>query len=352
MAFETEFRIGERKVGPGHPSYIIAEAGSNHDKNMDTAKELIDAALRSGSDAVKFQSFTADRIAADTSHPIAKLNDEFGQYGDTLRSFYAKAELPPGWIKELFAYAREKGITPMSTPFDEYAVDELVELGMKAIKIASFELVHLPLLKHCAQTGLPMILSTGMATLGEIEEALETVEKAGGTEVALLHCNIEYPPAMEDIELRAINTMRNAFGVPIGFSDHTRGTHIPVAATALGACVLEKHFTLDRSLKGPDHGFALEEDELTTMVTSVREVEKALGRGRKGPVAAEQKHRSRGRRSLFAAKPIPSGTKLSADMLTVLRPGIGLHPRHLDTLIGHTVRQDLQAYDPITWECV
>ncbi len=345
-------RIGPRLVGAGAPCYVIAEAGSNHDRDMEVARRMIDVAADAGADAVKFQSFTASRIAADTKHPIATLRDRFGAYGGTLRTFYANAELPAGWIRELFAYARERGVTPLSTPFDEHAVDELVELGIEVLKIASFELVHLPLLRHCAGTGLPIILSTGMATLGEIEEALETIHAAGGGPVALLHCNIEYPPRMEDVELRAMETMRVAFRRPVGFSDHTDGYDIPIAAVALGADVIEKHFTLDRSGRGPDHGFAIEPDELTAMIWALRRVESALGRGRKGPVEAEAKHRERGRRSLFAREAIPAGTRIEAEMLDVLRPGIGLHPRYAEHLVGRRLARDLEAQEPITWDAV
>ena len=346
------FRIGPRHVGPGHPCYVIAEAGSNHNRDMDVARRMIDAAAESGADAVKFQSFTASRIAANTSHPVAQIKGKFEKHGATLHELYRRAELPEGWIAELFDYAKERGITPLSTPFDEYAVDELVRLGMPVIKIASFELVHLPLLRHCAQSGLPLILSTGMATMGEIEEALETVQAAGATDVAVLHCNIEYPPNMPDVELRAIETMRGAFDCPVGFSDHTRGIHIPVAAVALGACVIEKHYTLDRSMKGPDHDFALEPGELTDMVSAIHEVEQALGTGRKAPVEAEAVHRRRGRRSLFAAVDIPAGTRIDPDMLAVLRPGVGLHPRYLDVIVGRMATRDIKAHEPLSWDDV
>lgn len=349
MTFRPLLDLPGRHIGPGQPCFVIAEAGSNHGKSLATAIALIDAAADAGADAVKFQSFTADQIAADTSHPIARLRDRFGEFGATLRQFYANAELPAGWVRDLFAYARERGIRPMSTPFDERSVDELVGLGMEAIKIASFELVHLPLLRHAASTGLPLILSTGMANLGEIEEALEVVSAAGATQVALLHCNIEYPPAFDDIELRAIETMRQAFSVPVGFSDHTTGIHIPVAAVALGACVIEKHYTLSRAGDGPDHGFALEPAELASMVSAIRDVERSLGSGRKRRVAAEEIHHQRGRRSLFAARDIPAGTVITRDMISVLRPGVGLHPRYLDHIVGRTAREAIASQSPLEW---
>lgn len=342
--------IGAQEVGTGKPCYVIAEAGSNHNRDMEVARQMIDAAVDSGADAVKFQSFTADRIAAATSHPVAQLGDRFSKHGATLHELYKRAELPQGWIAELFDYAKERGITPMSTPFDEGAVDELVRLGMSAIKIASFELVHLPLIRHCAQTGLPMILSTGMASLGEIEEALEAVYVAGGNNVALLHCNIEYPPRMVDVELRAMDTMRRAFGVPVGFSDHTRGIHVPVAAVTLGACIIEKHYTLGRDMKGPDHSFALEPEELKAMCTAIHEVEEALGRGRKGTVEAERVHKERGRRSLFSTQDIPAGQTITKEMVAVLRPGVGLHPRYLEVVVGRTASQFIPANEPLSWE--
>lgn len=341
--------IGRRVIGVGEPCFIIAEAGSNHDRKLNQAKELIDAAAAAGADAVKFQTFTAEKIAARTRADIARI--DFGG-AKSLFELYQNLELPQEWQRELSAYCRDKGIMFLSTPFDEEAVDQLDELGVEAFKIASFELVHLALLRHTARKGKPIILSTGMANLGEIEDALEAIYHEGNEQVILLHCAINYPPRFESVNLQAMETMRRAFQVPVGYSDHTLGLSVPIAAVALGANVIEKHFTIDKTLPGPDHSFALSPAELKEMVRAIHDTEAAIGSPIKGMAPTELLHYLRGRRSLFAVVDIPAGTRIKADMIGILRPGIGLAPKFLDVVVGRPARRNIGAYQPITWDVI
>ena len=342
------FEIAGKKVGGDAPCFIIAEAGSNHDRNFDQALRLIDVAVDAGADAVKFQVFSADEIAAQTANTIVSLDgDQFGAYGKDLHELYKKVELPTEWLPDLKKYADEKGILFTATPFHEGAVDLLEKINVPFYKIASFELVHLPLIRHAAKTGKPIILSTGMATMEEIDEAVAVLKEVGNEEYAFLHCGIGYPPRMEDINLAAMDTMRDHLGCPIGYSDHTLGITIPIAAVARGAKMYEKHYTCDKTLTGPDHHFALGPDELKNMVQAIRDVEKAIGSSLKKPTSSEQLHLQRGRRSLFAKQSIPAGTVLTEDMIAVLRPGIGLKPKYMKDIVGKKAMRDIMVYEPL-----
>ncbi|TDX58933.1 pseudaminic acid synthase [Orenia marismortui] len=344
-------KIQDKLIGEDQPCFIIAEAGSNHDRDLGQAKKLIDVAAEAGVDAVKFQSFTADKIAARTEDDIMKLGDEYDT-ADHLYDLYAKLELPREWQEELRDYAEEKGLIFLSTPFDYDAVDQLDELGIAAFKIASFECIDLPFLKYIAKKGKPIILSTGMANLGEIEESIEAIYNEENQQLALLHCGINYPMPMEDVNLAAMDTMKQAFQVPVGYSDHTLGITVPIAAVARGAKVIEKHYTLSRDLPGPDHKFALEPEELKTMVKGIREAEAAIGSPIKKHVDSEEIHYYRGRRSIFAIKDIEKGMTITEDMVRILRPGIGLKPKYYDLVIGRKASADIKANEPITWENV
>jgi pseudaminic acid synthase len=349
----NKIKIGKRMIGQGEPCFIIAEAGSNHDQKYEQAVKLIETAADAGADAVKFQVFTAGKIAADTNDRTASLkNDKFEAFGGNLHELYKKLEMPRQWLPGLQKVAAERGIIFSATPFDESAVDEMKDLNVPFYKIASFELVHLPLIKYAARTGKPVILSTGMATLKEIDEAVEALTGAGCTEYALLHCGIEYPPRMEDIHLAAMETMRQRYKCPIGYSDHTLGITVPIAAVARGAVIIEKHFTVDKNLPGPDHKFALSPEELKAMVAAIRDTEKAIGRPEKKPVEREMIYLKRGRRSLFAAVDIKKGEKITNSKLAVLRPGIGLMPKYLEEVIGKKAKTDILANEPLTWEKV
>jgi N,N'-diacetyllegionaminate synthase len=346
--FRRSFEIAGRKIGPGEPAYVIAEAGANHNRDLSLAKELIDAAAESRADAVKFQTYTG-ALYSTKAPRFEYLQDE--------RSPSALLEaisLPREWQAELAGYARSRGIEFFSTPFDHEAVDSLAAIGVPAIKIASFEIVDLPLIRHAAATGVPVIVSAGMATYGEIDDALGAIKETGNREVALLRCASLYPAPAEIMNLRAMSTMREAFGVPVGLSDHTTGIAVATGAAALGAELIEKHFTLSRGLEGPDHPFALEPSELQAMVAAVREVEAALGNGRlEGPSEPESGEMYRlARSSLHAATDIPETTAITRDMLTVKRPGYGIKPKYLDLVVGRTARTDIEADDAITWDMV
>ena len=343
--------INYKIIGPNQPTFIIAEAGSNHNRDLNQAKKLIDVAAEAGADAVKFQTFTAEQIAANTSHEIMKLGNEY-EGVPTLYHLYKGLELPREWQKELMEYSEEKGIIFLTTPFDYQAVEEIEKLGIPAYKIASFEIVDLPFLRYVAKKGKPVILSTGMASLGEIEEALEVIYFTGNRQVALLHCGISYPMPLGDVNLAVMDTIHTAFQVPIGYSDHSLGITVPIAAVARGAKIIEKHFTLDKNLKGPDHKFALNPDELKAMVRGIREVERCIGSSVKRLADSEMIHYQRGRRSIFAATDISCGTEIKKEMLAVLRPGVGLHPRYLELVVGRKATTDIKKHEPITWDKV
>lgn len=342
-------RIGDRPVGAGAPVYIIAEAGSNHDRDLDQARRLIDVAAEAGADAVKFQTFRADAIVAETPTRAAYL-DGILPDGLTMSELFAQLELPREWHETLAAHATDRGLDFLSTPFDHEAVDLLDELGVKAFKVATYELWHLPLIRDVASRGKPIICSTGMADMAAVEEAVGVVRETGNEQLILLHCVVNYPPPFAELNLRAIETMRQAFGVPVGWSDHTPGWLAPVVATALGAAVVEKHFTTDRGRPGPDHRFALEPDELRTMVQAIRDTEAALGTGIKRRAPAEDDLYTTARRSLFAARAIDAGEALTEDDIAILRPGTGLEVRDRSKLVGRTARRRIERHEPLAWE--
>jgi sialic acid synthase SpsE len=350
-AFPPQFRIAEREVGAGRPCYVIAEIGSNHNRDLAVAHELIDRAKEAGADAVKFQTFSGERIYSRKTPPfryLAAITDK--SPADLLEEI----SLPREWQAPLAAYATAAGIHFFSSPFDHEAVAELDAIGVPVLKIASFEIVDLPLIRRAAETGRPLLISTGMATLGEIEEALSAAAEGGTPAVGLMQCTSVYPAPAHAANLRAMETMRTAFGVPVGLSDHTAGIAVPIAAAALGAAFVEKHVTLDRTMKGPDHPFAVEPDELAAMVRGIREAEAALGNGRKqgpGPEESEEMYRL-GRRSLIVTRDLPAGTLLELDMLTVKRPGFGIAPKYLELVVGRALRVDVEADDILTWEMV
>jgi len=338
-----DVKIGNKKIGLGHPTYIIAEIGANHNRSLDIAKKLIDKAAEAGVDAVKFQTYKAETLYSQRTPKFSK---------DNINPFdLIKAnELPREWHRVLFDYAARKNLHFLSSPFDYAAVDELDAVGVLAFKVASFELIDLGLLRHIAQKHKPILLSVGLATLGEIEEALEAIRSQGNNDIVLLHCASLYPSPPEVVNLKTIVTLSKAFQIPIGFSDHTLGIHVSVAAVALGAVVVEKHFTLDRTMKGPDHSFAVEPNELKQLVTNIREVEQALGTGVKVRSTAEQEMYEKGRRSIIAAVDIKKGTIITKEMLVVKRPGYGIKPKYIDTIIGRTTKKDIKADYWVTWD--
>ncbi|MFH1537465.1 MAG: N-acetylneuraminate synthase [bacterium] len=340
-------------MGPGHPCFIIAEVGSNHDRKLDQALEMIDIAASAGADAVKFQTYSAETLYSRKTPKMTYLKKKkAAAEGESVWDMIKRIEMPREWHADLARHCNKRKIIFLSTPFDEKAVDELEAVGVPAYKIASFEITHLLLIRKAAETGKPLILSTGMANLTDIETALETVRATGNRRVALLHCAISYPPRYEDLHLRAMDTMRSAFGVPIGYSDHTLDIVADVAAVARGANLIEKHYTIDRKLKGPDHPFALEPDELRAMCEAVRKTEKSLGSPEKRRTRAEEELHRLARRSLVAARDIPAGKKITRSMIAVKRPGFGIHPAMLDIVVGKTAAADIEKDDILTWKHV
>ncbi len=338
-----------RAIGPTYPCFIIAEAGVNHNGDLALARQLVDVAVQAGADAVKFQTFKADRVVTAAA-PKADYQRQSTDAAESQHAMLSRLELSDAAHHTLIDYCRECGMLFLSTPFDEQSADFLLQQGMPLFKIPSGEITNLPLVDHVARLRRPMIVSTGMAHLGEVETALQTIEATGHDAVVLLHCVSNYPADPADANLRAMQTMQAAFGVPVGFSDHTPGIAVALAAVALGACVIEKHFTLDNTLPGPDHQASLEPAALTALVQGIRTVEAALGDGRKRPAASEAGTAAVARRSLVAAHPITAGTTLTPTLIAIRRPGTGLPPAMLPYLTGRTARHDIAAGTLLTLE--
>lgn len=335
-------QIAGRAIGHDQPCFVIGEAGVNHNGSVDVAFQLVDAAVRAGVDAVKFQTFVADRLASPTA-PKAAYQLRTTDRGESQLDMLRRLELSPDAHRDLIAYCDDRGILFLSTPFDAVSVELLDNLGVPAFKIGSGDLTNLPLLADIARKRKPVILSTGMATMPDVEQALRTLRAHGADEIAALHCVSCYPARAADVNLRAIATMCDVLRVPVGYSDHTEGIEIAIAAVALGACILEKHFTVDRSLPGPDHPLSLEPDELVSLVRAIRAVEAARGHGRKEPAASEADVAAVARKSLVAAADIPCGTSLTEPLLASVRPGTGLPPAMLSELIGRRTNRRIPA---------
>ena len=314
---------------------IIAEAGVNHNGDMQLARKLIDVAAKAGADLVKFQTFIADKLVTTHAKKAEYQNQATGE-GESQHAMLHKLELTRDTHEKLIEHCENRKIQFFSTGFDTESIDLLVELGLDRFKVPSGEITNLPYLRHVGQFGKPVILSTGMSNLDEIEMALSILEQAGTprTRTTVLHCNTEYPTPMIDVNLRAMLTIRDKFGVEVGYSDHTSGIEVAIAAVALGATVIEKHFTLDRDLPGPDHQASLEPEELKEMVIAIRNIEKAMGDGIKRPSSSEAKNKPIVRKSLVAACAIRAGEVFSENNLTVKRPGAGLSPMFWDKAIG------------------
>jgi N,N'-diacetyllegionaminate synthase len=342
-------RIGSHAIGEGNPCFVIAEAGVNHNGDVALAKRLLDAAAEAGANAVKFQTFHAESIASSEA-PKAAYQVATTGASETQREMLQRLELTNAAHEELSRHASERGIIFCSTPFDIASVDLLEALDVPFFKVASGELTHVPLLRRIARTGRPVVVSTGMSELQEVESALRTLRAAGARDVALLHCLSEYPAPSAEANLRAMATMRERFGTPVGYSDHTLGVEVAVASVALGASILEKHLTLDRSMPGPDHRASLEPGEFSELVRQVRSVESALGDGVKRPGKSEMANRAIARRGVFAAVAIPKGTVLTADMLGCKRPDDGIPASQFDSVVGRRVRLDLRAGEKLSWE--
>lgn len=329
-------------------SLIIAEAGVNHNGDIDLAKRLVDAAADSGADLVKFQTFSAERIVTQSA-PKADYQIHATDQAQSQFAMLRQLELTAEMHDTLIAYCQSRNIGFFSTGFDIQSLDHLAVLGAERFKIPSGEITNLPYLRHVGSFGKPVILSTGMATLGEIEAAIDALEAAGTprTRITVLHCNTEYPTPMHDVNLRAMCNIRGAFGVAVGYSDHTPGIEVPIAAVALGATVIEKHLTLDRNLPGPDHKASLEPGEFAAMVRAIRNIEQAMGDGIKRPSPSEAKNKPIARKSLVACRPIKAGEIFTTENVTAKRPGTGISPMRWDEMMGRMAQRDYQEDDLI-----
>ena len=340
-----KIKIGERWLGEGEPCFIVAEAGSNHNGSLDQALRLIDVAAAAGADAVKFQHFKASKLYP----PSAGESDYLG-IPKPIYAIIREMETPDEWVPCLVKYCQERDIAFLSSAFDEASAD-LLEPYVPAFKVASYEMTHLPLLRHIARKGKPMIISTGTAALDEVLRCVHVIRAEGNEQIILLQCTARYPAPLDSVNARALVTLREATGFPTGLSDHSRDPIVaPVVAVALGACLIEKHFTLSNHLPGPDHQFAVEPHELKELVRRIRQAEQALGHGRKEPLPVEQELRSFARRSIFAIRLIRQGETCSAQNIAVLRCGklgFGLEPEHYDQILGRVAARDIPADTPI-----
>ena len=343
-------RIGDRLVGPGQPCLVIAEAGVNHNGSVAMAKQLVDAAVDAGADVIKFQTFQADRVVSRKSEK-AEYQKTAASDSQTMYEMLKKLELSYDDFRELKRYADARKIIFLSKGHKE-DLDFLVEIGVPALKIDSAAVIYFSLLRKAASFRLPLIFSTGGSTLGEVERALDILATHGNPPAVLLHCTTAYPAPDDQINLRAMLTLRDAFGMNVGYSDHSQGIEVPIAAVAMGATVIEKHFTLDRTLPGPDHKASLEPQELRAMIAAIRKVEMALGDPRKRPTPLESANMKVMRRSLVAEQDIRAGERFSADMLAFKRPGSGLSEDFLEVVLGRVAARALAAGDPITWDAI
>jgi len=339
--------INGRQVGPGAPVYIVAEMSANHGQDFRQAAKILEAAKMAGADAVKLQTYTPDTLTIDCDNEYFQIKGTLWN-GRKLYDLYGEAYTPWDWHPRLKEIADKLELDLFSTPFDDTAVDFLEGMQVPAYKIASFENVDLPLLSKTAKTGKPIIMSTGMATLAEIDEAVQIIRGAGGQQLALLKCTSAYPAPPEEMNLRTIPHLAEAFSVPVGLSDHTLGIAIPLAAVALGACIIEKHFTLSRAASGPDSAFSLEPHEFKAMVEAVRTAEQALGQVYYG--VSEQEAGSRAfRRSLFVVKDIKAGEVFTNENVRSIRPGYGLHTRYRNEVLGRRAGHDIKRGTPLNW---
>jgi pseudaminic acid synthase len=347
---KSSIQIEDREIGNESPPYLIAEMSANHGGSLDQALAVIEAAAKAGADAIKLQTYTADTITINCDRPDFLIKGGLWD-GRTLYDLYREAHTPWEWHRELFAKGRELGITMFSSPFDETAVDFLEELNVPAYKVASFELIHQPLLRKIASTGKPVILSTGMASHAEIGESISTLRAAGCRELLLLHCTSGYPTPPDEANVRMIPHLAEMFDVPVGLSDHTLDNTVALTAVALGAVAIEKHFTLNRADGGPDAAFSLEPSEFAALVTTAQTARAALGNADDVRPPSEQGSQVF-RRSIYAVKDIKKGDRLTSESIRVIRPGFGLAPRHYDEVIGRHASADIARGTPISWTLI
>jgi len=341
-------QISSRKIDQNKSTFIIAELSANHLQNFDLAVDTIKAMKESGADAVKLQTYTPDTITIDSDNEYFQIDQGTSWDGKTLYQLYQEAYTPWEWQPKLKEIAEELGLICFSSPFDKTSVDFLEEMNVPAYKVASFEITDIPLIEYIASKGKPVIISTGIATLADIEEAVNACRRMGNNQIALLKCTSAYPAPFEESNLRTIPNLADTFNTVVGLSDHTLGISAPIASVALGARIIEKHFILDRKMGGPDAAFSMEPDEFRSMVEAVREVEKALGTVNYDLTEKTRKSREFSR-SLFAVEDIKAGESLTEENVRSIRPGFGLHPRYLEQIIGKKVRNDIKKGTPLDW---
>lgn len=349
MQMKTHITINGRKIGPGEPTYIIAEMSGNHNQSFERATEMIRAMKEAGADAIKLQTYTPDTITIDSDAPEFRIGKGTLWEGKTLYQLYKEAYTPWEWQPKLKKVADELGIDLFSTPFDPTAVEFLEKMDVPAYKVASFELVDIPLIKHIAKTGKPMIISTGMGKKKEIKDAIGAAHSAGNKQTAILKCTSAYPSPPEEMNLLTIPDMAESFGIPVGLSDHTMSIVIPITAVALGACIVEKHFCLSREEPGPDTGFSLEPHEFKEMVDAIRTTEKALGKISYS-LTEKEKANTAFRRSLFVVRDIAKNEELTEENVRSIRPASGLPPKELKNILGHKTRGAIKKGTPLNWK--
>lgn len=344
--------IGGRLIGNAQRPFIIAELSGNHNQSLERALALIDAAADAGADAVKLQTYTADTMTLNLNHGDFSITDKNSLwFGRSLYDLYEEAHTPWEWHEALFKKAKDRGIIAFSSPFDKTSVDFLEGLNVPCYKVASFESTDLPLVRYIASKGKPMIISTGMATVSEIEETVNAAREAGCRDLILLKCTSTYPASAENTNISTIPHMKALFGCEVGLSDHTMGVGVAIASIALGASIIEKHFTLNRSDGGVDSTFSIEPKELEILVEAAINARDAIGHISYGPVGAE-KNSVQFRRSIYVVEDIKSGQVLTAENIRIIRPGYGLAPKHMDFLLGRTVNQDIKAGTALNWDFV
>lgn len=340
-----DLKIGNRLIGKGQPAYIIAEMSANHAGSIENAKRIIRAAKESGADCVKIQTYTPDTITIDCDNEYFQINKGTWK-GENLYQLYGKAYTPWEWQKELLEEAKKVGIDFFSTPFDFSSVDFLEEIGVEFYKIASFELVDLPLIRYVASKKKPMIMSTGMSTLGEIEAAVKTAREAGNDQIALLRCASAYPAITDQMNLKTMVNMAEVFNVPVGLSDHSMGSVGAVTAVALGASIIEKHFCLDRAMENPDSVFSMNPEEFSSMVRDIRQAQKAIGTVSYGPTEQETSNIVF-RRSVFCVKDIKKGEEITTENIRIIRPGYGMEPKYYEEVLGQRALRDIKRGTPM-----
>lgn len=348
--FNQEFKIGNKWLGLKHPTYFIAEIGANFDGNIEKAKQLLDAAKASGADCAKFQTFDTPRIVSEGGFSLMHLKGVHGSWGRTVSEVFKDAEFPVAWHKEIADYCKKIGIDFSTSPYFKEAVDLCVKLKVPFIKIGSGEITWLEMIEYIASKQIPIMLATGDATMSEIDEAVRTIEKTGNKDLVLMQCITNYPSKIDSANVNVLKTYQSAFEVLTGYSDHSPGHVVALAATVLGSRVIEKHFTLNKKDKGPDHPHSMEPNEFKFMVDSIRELERALGSTRKQVVEEESETVFVQRRGLYAKKELKAGDILTEDAIDVLRPALGIPPKFKSVLTGKICKQDIAKGQPLFWD--